>query len=343
MSLDDRLRSGLRTLETAPEDAQQRLAEFRRRAYPRRARRWVAQGVAGMIVAAALAFGISSLALHQAQGSGGFVNKQPKPKGVPNCTPSDLHFMFDYSTGPAGLVSFGYASSTRPCWIDQSITVAITGNGFADLKAGRLFAVSGNNSAIRLRGVVPTPNADARAIQGLGISWEWSNWCGSATRAYFVFFETGKHLQIADDMLEMDPAPNTPRCVDRSKPSVLTSAPSVASFPSTRRNDLPLVLQPAPGLANPRVVKILGVYLIDARTLWAFFTEAPCTALDHVTVSESPQQVTVFVYVGRQSKSSCHPTNLPNIAAKIVLSRALGNRGVADGASGEVLGVASSR
>ena len=116
-----------------------------------------------------------------------------------------------------------------------------------------------------------------------------------------------------------------------------------ASFPSTRRNDLPLVLQPAPGLANPRVVKILGVYLIDARTLWAFFTEAPCTALDHVTVSESPQQVTVFVYVGRQSKSSCHPTNLPNIAAKIVLSRALGNRGVADGASGEVLGVASSR
>ena len=53
--------------------------------------------------------------------------------------------------------------------------------------------------------------------------------------------------------------------------------------------------------------------------------------------------ITVFVYVGRQSKSSCHPTNLPNIAAKIVLSRALGNRGVADGASGEVLGVASSR
>src|SRR5438270_3814447 len=114
MSLDDRLRSGLRTLETAPEDALQRLAEFRRRAYPRRARRWVAQGVAGMIIVAALAFGIGALALHQPKGSGGFVTGQPK--GVPNCSESDLKIMTEFGTAPTELVAFGYASNTRPCW-----------------------------------------------------------------------------------------------------------------------------------------------------------------------------------------------------------------------------------
>lgn len=342
MSLDDRLRNRLRTLETTPEDAERSLAEFRSWAYSRRARRWVTQGVAGIIVAAAIGLGIGALAFHRANSSSGFVSKQPKPKGIPNCIASDLHYMFDYSTGPAGLVSFGYASNTRPCWIDQSITMAITGNGFADLKAGRPFPVTGNSSAIRLRGVVPTPTADARNIQGLGVSWEWNNWCGSATKAYFVFFQTGKELQIADDILEQDPVLNPPRCVDRSKPSVLTSASPVASFPSTRRNDLPLVLQSAPGLASVRAVAIQGVYLIDGRTLWAFFSEPPCLALDHAVASESSGAVTLVVYLGRQSKSSCHPTQLPNIAAKILLSRPLGNRGVVDGSSGTPLPVARS-
>src|SRR5438128_12524101 len=88
MSLDDKLRRGLQTLDEPVGDPARELEKFRAGAYPRRARRRVVEAVVGTIAAAAIIAGATTAVMSSAGKGPPFI--APEPTGIPACRPGDV-------------------------------------------------------------------------------------------------------------------------------------------------------------------------------------------------------------------------------------------------------------
>ncbi len=216
MSLDDRLRSGLKTLADQTDNTELQLAAFRRGAYARRARRRVFEGIGAVAVATAIAVGATAVVRNIASKPAGYVER---PKGMPTCTNDNLHRVGSYGAGPRSVLESGFTAVRTPCWVDDVLRLTITDNGMTSQFNVAPLPIQGNGSTIRLRGVVPLrPEGNlVGAVDVLGVGWEWTNWCGAITRPFFEI----KALSGNTDLGELDNVPSNATCTDRSKPSVL--------------------------------------------------------------------------------------------------------------------------
>jgi hypothetical protein len=335
MSLDDRVRQGLRTLEGPEVDPARELGRFRGSAYPRRARRHVLQGIAGGIAAVALAVGLTTAVTNAARKGTDFIN--PGPKGVPACAPGDTQGAIDSGMGGGvDAITFGVTNvSPKACWIDETVTLTISHNGNATGNAvlAEILPIQGNGASIHLVGVVPAASKPASELE---VTWLWRNWCDKGTSFFFEFWEykgtTRNPLSNGTDF-----APSVPACTDRSKPSTIsTQSPILTNFPPTRSliQD-PHIIAPTSGLTNLRAEYIDQIIVApDGKTLTVSFQHGQiCDLLARVDHKEDSRAITLTVYTGDPPAGACtqNDSGILNDAVKIVLDQPLGNRHVVDG------------
>ena len=122
MSLDERLRTELRTIAEPVQDSERALHAFREKEYPRRTRRRVLESVGTVLAAAAIVAGSTAVVHSLSSRSAGYVSRPP---GMPSCTNDDLRISTAY--GPGGMVDieYAYTSVHKPCWVDQRIRLTI--------------------------------------------------------------------------------------------------------------------------------------------------------------------------------------------------------------------------
>lgn len=107
----------------------------------------------------------------------------------------------------------------------------------------------------------------------------------------------------------------------------------------------PLVVQPTPGLASPTTVAIDLVRLVDPKTLEVSFYNGvvPCYGVDHVTVDEQADRVTIEVVTGSNPQAgdvAC--IEIAQLQAVVVsLAAPLGDRIVIDAQLGGEVPVTS--
>ena len=348
MSLDDRLRSGLRTLAEPEQDTERALTAFRERAYPRRARRRIFEVVGATLAVAALAVGVTAVLRITPKKSAGFVNPS-RPAGMADCANDDLKITTAYDTSLTDeTIVFRFTSVHKPCWVNEKIGVTFTQRNpakSAGIQGAGILPVQGFHSApVTMQGVVPAGRPTGNERHGLTVSWLWTNWCGDGSGP-FVTFADYSAQGVKSDFTYTYNIPSVPSCTDRSKPSVLRAGASDTSIAGARSLDEPgppFIVQPAGGLTNVTLVSTTGVYKLDDRTLLAVVAEPPCLVLDHATASETANQVAIYVYLGKQPPDTCHVDNFSSVAAVIHLSQPLGHKGVVDGKSSQPVPVASS-
>ena len=218
MSLDDRVRSGLRAFEDQPPDATVDWDRFSAWAQRRRARRRAFESVAALLLVGALAAGGIAIAARSTPQLPGFI--RPIPKDLPACG-RDLNIIYEVYLGDVEFGLGGNALTKKSCTIDGKVRLSITS------PSGQPLPIQGNGQVQIIRGVVPPSGGRP----GIGVDWQWSNWCGAQNQALYVFvgFDdpalAGRRQTI--DAGTDPKISNTPSCVDRTKPSVLIAVPWV--------------------------------------------------------------------------------------------------------------------
>lgn len=217
MSLDERLRSGLRTMAEPVQDSERALHAFREHAYPRRARRRVLQGIGAVVVVGAIALGATTVTRNLAGRPNGYIER---PKGMANCTNENLHLSSGLSGGPEMTIQTALTAVRTPCWVDVPVRLTITRNGSTAQFTADPLPIQGNGTTIRLRGVVPVGplGHPAAAAPVLAVSWAWTNWCGHIKSMFFEFKTLDDGFSYINSL---GWAPGNATCVDSSKPSVL--------------------------------------------------------------------------------------------------------------------------
>jgi hypothetical protein len=334
MSLDDRLRQGLQTLEEPASDPARELEKFRSSAYPRRARRRIAQAAIGTLAAAAIIAGVTTTVTNSARKAPGFI--MPIPSNVPACGAGDTQGAIDLgSGGRVDAITFGVVAVSRACRIDETVTLTVSHNGNAvgNGVLAQILPIQGNGAAIHLIGLVPASSNPASQLQ---VTWLWRNWCDKGTSFFFEFWEYKGTTRIPLTN-GMDFGPSAPTCADHSKPSTITTMPpTLASFPPTRSLiQKPHIIAPTPGLTNLRAEYIDQIIVApDGKTLTVSFQHGEiCDLLARVDHTEDSRAITVTVYVGDPPAGPCtrNDSGIVNDAVKIVLDQPLGNRHVVDG------------
>jgi hypothetical protein len=221
MSLDDRVRNGLRALEDQLPDATSDWGRFNAWAQRRRARRRAFESVAALLLVGALAAGGIAIAARSTPQLPGFI--RPVPKGLPACG-RDLNVIYEVGGEKIEAVEFGLggnALTKKSCTIDGKVRLSITS------PSGQPLPIQGNGQVQIIRGVVPPSGGRP----GVGVDWQWSNWCGAQNQAFYVFVGFDDPA-LAGSRRTIDAGTdpkisNTPSCVDRAKPSVLRAVPWV--------------------------------------------------------------------------------------------------------------------
>jgi hypothetical protein len=347
MSLDDRLRNGLRTMEPLESDPARALEEFRASAYPRRTRRRVMQVIAGTVAAVALIAGVTTAVAVKANKKPGFIH--PAPEAFPVCHAGDTQAVI----GADGPVVSGRSTAYRitlevytiqkACRIDETIAPTITANifengGLAGLNTHQapVLAIQGNESPGRLVGVVPTRSEKTT----LSLAWTWTNWCGQ-DRSYSFSLRRVSGSTNTLESLEGGTATiaAVPSCVDASRPSVLTVSP-VENGPLPTHgqhgqiDSHPHVISPHSGLEGLTPSPINNIIIgPDGKTLLvSLIHDDRCTQFAGIHVKESAHTVMITVLVGAPpGVAPCPGGGYGGDAARIVLRQPLGTRHLVDG------------
>ena len=223
MSLDERLRSGLRTMAEPVQDSERALYAFREKAYPRRARRRVLESVGAVIAAAAIVAGGTVVVRNLSNKSTGYVSRPP---GMPLCVNDNLQIATGYGGGPTMEIEAAFTAVHKECWMDETIQLTISKGGNVPLLQAQ---VLGNGSTIHLRGVVPVARAGhpAAGADVLGARWGWRNWCGADMNPFFEFRPLSQGFTYS---YRTDSAPSYATCTDRTKRSELVSLGQVSEM-----------------------------------------------------------------------------------------------------------------
>jgi len=351
MSLDDRLRRGLQTLDEPASDPARELEKFRSSAYPRRARRRVLLTVAGAFAAAALIAGVTTAALNSTKKASNFIH--PIPDNVPACRSGDTQGLM--TTGPVVVkngkdtvfyVSFSVYANGKSCRIDETIAPTITADSiqYPALNGGApapALMIQGNGSSGLLAGIVPMMSANRSLVtsSALSISWAWTNWCGT-DRSFSVSFKRLSGTTNTLDTLEGSRAtlPFVPACADPAAPSVLRGTPATLGPEPHAQGyqfDLnPPVIAPQAGLESLMAVYVDHVIVSpDGMTLLVSFVHGDqCSLFARIDVKEGAHTVRITPYVGDlPGGPTCPLAGHVGDAARIVLKDPLGNRRIVDG------------
>lgn len=224
MSLDERLRSGLRTMAEPVQDSERALHAFREKEYPRRARRRVLESVGAVLAAAAIVAGSTAIVHNLSRRPAGYISRPP---GMPTCTHDDLRISTAYGARGTVDIEYAYTSVHKPCWVDQRIRLTIRAStGVLGPATTLPVDIDGNGSAIRIRGVVPAYGFDKQPTLGspvVGATWRWTNWCGTFRDLTFEFAPI-KDAFTYQFMLDKAPAGT---CTDKAERSQLQPLGSV--------------------------------------------------------------------------------------------------------------------
>ena len=345
MSLDERLKSGLRTLAEPAEDNERALNAFREHAYPRRSRRRVFEAVGTTLAVAALAVGVTAVLRVSPKKSAGFVSPT-RPAGIADCTNDDVKVSSAFGLGGTEAILFSLTAVHEPCWYDKTVRLTITQKNpshYTNIADAGVLPVRANPSVIELKGVVPKSTHSGNETNGLSLSWKWSNWCSETLIPSFQIDTYTNESSVGGFGWEY---PTPPPCTDASKPSTLDLGADKDVLQGARSLDdrgVPIEVRPYPALTSVRLVSVRAVYKLDDMTLLTDFDEPPCLAFDHVRVVEDNSAVKIFTYLGQQSEEACHEFDFKDVGVQIHLAQSLGHRGLTDGKSGQpVVVVASS-
>lgn len=227
MSLDEKLRSGLRTIAEPVQDSERALYAFKEKAYPRRARRRVFESVGAVLAAGAILAGSTAVVRNLSKQTPSQLAS--RPPGMPTCTNDTLKITAGFTGGPVMAIETAFTSLGKECWIDDRVRLTISSNGFGgnDPLAS---LIQGNGSVIRVRGVVPVGSVNGHPSEGarvLGARWGWKNYCGKVTNPFFEFTPLSDAFSYTHQLAQ---APRFVECVDRSKPSELVPLGQVAEM-----------------------------------------------------------------------------------------------------------------
>ena len=345
MSLDDRLRQGLQTLDEPETDAARELERFRSSAYPRRARRRIMQAALGTLAAAAIIAGVTTAVTNSARKAPPFLRI---PSNVAACGAGDVEAITGYEG--RGQFSISVFSTKGACKIDETFAANVTSNVLPFVAAAPVhpLAIQGNGAPTRFQGIVPSESNNAL----LTIAWKWTNWCGpdrSFTLAFHRISGTTKVLEGEDGT--SGSIATVPSCNDASKPSVMSAGPATltpriaasgSSGPAYDKN--PHIIAPRSGLTNliPSPVNQVLVRPDDKTLVVSFTHGAGCHLFARIAVQQDARGVTISVYVGDvpgAPQSACRSEMVDGDAAIVVLEQPLGNRPLYDGIHPQNLGV----